>query len=188
KAIRNVGQPETRSKFKRRDCSDCGAQWFKLVVRVDLVHFRGRMAGELLSDFLRDASVCHCTIKRMSQAVKAEARQRSPTACLYPFALNLGSVHDRSKTPAQSESAASVLPSQSRKHRCLPDSWFLQKFAFKLWVQWDGHGLLSFARRKSDDFVAPINCVPPHVYHVAKSRTRVVAEENCALPVALSCT
>jgi hypothetical protein len=62
---------EPRSEPDQRDGSNRRTQWFKLVVGVNLVGFRRRVAGELLPDFLRDAGVGHYAIKGVPQAVKA---------------------------------------------------------------------------------------------------------------------
>ena len=46
----------------RNDC-DCCAEWFKLVMRVNLVRFRRCVAGKFLPDFLRNTSVRHRTVE-----------------------------------------------------------------------------------------------------------------------------
>ena len=62
---------EPRSEPDQRDGGNRRTQWFKLVVGVNLVGFRRRVAGELLPNFLRDAGVGHYAIKGVPQAVKA---------------------------------------------------------------------------------------------------------------------
>jgi hypothetical protein len=58
-----TGHPSLASEVDRRDGINRRTQWFKLVVGVNLVGFRRRMASELLPDFLRDAGVGHYAIK-----------------------------------------------------------------------------------------------------------------------------
>jgi hypothetical protein len=67
------GEPEPRSEPYRRDGSNRRTQRFKLVVGVNL-GFRRRMAREFLPDFLGNASIRHCAVKRVPQAVIAKVR------------------------------------------------------------------------------------------------------------------
>ena len=60
----------------------------------------------------------------------------------------------------------------------------LQKLALKVLMQRKGYWFFRFARCESDDLVGPVNRVPSHVGYVTKSCAGVVAEQNCASPIA----
>src|SRR5215471_3070375 len=122
----------------------------------------------------------------MSQAVKAEARQRSTTLRLREFALDPRSLHDRPEVTAESGAASRALASERREHGRATDSGIFQKCSLKLRMQRNRQRLVPLARRESDQFLVPINRFPLHVCDVGKPCASKIAKQDRVLPIAIS--
>ena len=92
------------------------------MVRVDRVHIRAGVPGEFLPDFLRDASVRHCRVEAVSQAVsqavETQAFIRPALLCMpsdCPDDARLS--HDLGELAAESRFTACAFAGQRRKEK-----------------------------------------------------------------------
>jgi hypothetical protein len=63
---RTARLPPLRYRLPER-ARDGSTQLREFVVRIDCVHFRARLSGQLLPDFLWNARVCHRAIEAVPQ-------------------------------------------------------------------------------------------------------------------------